>query len=728
MKFYFQLDGMDCGPACLRMILSHYGSYLSPSEAKESSFILKNGVNLLGLKEAANKFGLTATATKLTLEELIKNKNNCPCILYWNKNHFVVLQKIAYNVFTTKYVFHIADPAHGLIKLSEEKFCSVWLNNDNNGIAMFLYPNENYISRIKQKNKQYSIIKTFKYLTPYKSRLFLMFILLFLGTLITLVFPFLTQNLIDKGINAKNVNLIVTIVMAQLSLYVGSLFFDIMRNRIVLYVGTKVSITIISDFLKKMLKLPLKFFDSKMIGDFNQRIADNTRIEEFLTSQSIYTLFSIVNFIVFFWVLWYYNYTILLVYLSLTTLSILWAFYWLKRRKFLDYFRFQYRSENQNNIYELFSGITEMKLNNFENYKCCQWEETQHKLFKLNLKILKIDQLQLSGFDFFNQVKNICVTFLSAIFVVNGKMTLGALLSVSYIIGQMNSPINQLIVFFRSLQDAKLSLDRINEIQEYPNEEYKNFENLNVLNGNSIKIENVSYQYQGPKSPYALQNIDIEIPYGKTTAVVGTSGSGKTTLIKLLLRYFNPTNGTIYYGNQNVLNLSPENLRQNCGIVMQDGYIFSDTIMRNIITCDENPNEEKFKAVVEIANLEQFINSLPLKYNTKIGNGGNQISGGERQRILIARAIYKNPSFLFFDEATNSLDANNERIIVENLQDYYKGRTVVIVAHRLSTVKNADNIVVLDKGRIVEQGTHAELTSLKGKYYELVKNQLELGN
>jgi ATP-binding cassette subfamily B protein len=592
---------------------------------------------------------------------------------------------------------------------------------------MFFARSENFVKRKKEK-KQYSIKSALQYLTPYKSRLVLMFVLLLLGTLITLVFPFLTQNLIDRGITPKDVNFIVAILIAQLALYVGNLTFDILRNWIVLFVGTKVSIKIISDFLKKMLKLPLKFFESKMIGDFNQRIADNERIENFLTSQSIYTLFSFINFIVFFGVLWYYDYTILLAYLVLTTMSLLWAFYWLKKRRFLDYFRFQYRAENQNNIYELFSGVTEMKLNNFEDYKRNEWEKIQYKLFKLNIRVLKIDQLQLSGFEFFNQIKNIFVTFLSAIFVVNGKMTLGELLSVSYIIGQLNSPVNQLISFFRSLQDAKLSLERINEVQEYPNEEKTGYEKLTFENKTSIVLQDVSYQYQGSRSPYALKDINLTIPYGKITAIVGASGSGKTTLLKLLLRFFNATEGAIFYGNQNILDISPENLRNNCGSVMQDGYIFSDTIMRNIITSDENPDEERLKNVIEIANLTKFVEALPLKLNTKIGSSGNQISGGERQRILIARAVYKNPNFLFFDEATNALDANNEKVIVENLQDFYMGKTVVIVAHRLSTVKNADKIVVLNNGQIAEQGNHAELTKLKGAYFELVRNQLELGN
>ena len=558
-----------------------------------------------------------------------------------------------------------------------------------------------------------------------------MFLLLLLGSLLTLVFPYLTQNLIDKGVNAKNLNIITIILLAQLAVFLGTIIIDIIRNWLMLYVGTKISITIISDFLKKILQLPINFFDTKMMGDFNQRIQDNDRIEHFLTSQSLLTFFSIINFSVFFGVLWYYNLKILLVYLFLTILSITWSFYWLKKRKYLDYFKFQFRSENQESIYEIISGVTEMKLNQFENFKRNEWENIQQKLFKINIRILKLDQIQLSGFEFINQIKNILVTFLAATFVVQDKMTLGELLSVSYIVGQMNSPVNQLVVFFRSLQDAKLSLERLDEVQNHPIEEK---ENQNVLtlsqfsNNVGIKFQNLSYQYEGPKSPYVLKDINFKIPHGKITAIVGASGSGKTTLMKLLLKFYQPTQGEIFFNSENINNISPKSLRENCGVVMQDGFIFSDTIERNIATGDEVIDKEKLQNAVKIANIEEFINSLALGYNTKIGASGNGISGGQKQRILIARAVYKNPHYIFFDEATSALDAENEKFIHDNLQQFFKGKTVLIIAHRLSTVKNANQIIVLKNGEIAEIGTHQQLVQNKADYFNLVKNQLELGN
>lgn len=730
MKFYPQHDQMDCGPACLSMVAEFYGKVYGLEYIREETFISREGVSLLGISEASHKIGLESISAKLTVEKLIENKETLPCILHWNQNHFVVLHKISKSLFNKSHVFHIADPAHGKIKLSKEKFENSWLSSDDKGVALFLNPTEEFYNKKTPKKKSLNFNYLLKYLNPYKRQLSIMFLLLLLGSALTLIFPFLTEALIDKGVNAKDLNFIFIILLAQLGLFLGSVFIDVFRNWVMLYIGTHLSITIISDFFKKMLRLPIKFFDTKMMGDFQQRINDNDRIEDFLTSQSLTTFFSIITFSVFFGVLWYYDFKILLVYLILTILSISWSLYWLKKRRILDYFRFQHRSENQESIYEMLNGVTEMKLNQFEDFKIAEWENIQKKLFKLNTRILKLDQIQLSGFEFLNQLKNIVVTFLAATYVVQDKMSLGALLSVSYIIGQMNSPVNQLVGFFRSLQDAKLSMERLNEVQTHPEEEQQGLASLKIEKGKidaGIKLSKLSFQYEGPKSPFVLKDIDILIPQGKVTAIVGASGSGKTTLMKLLLRFYKPTDGTIFYDETNLENISPKSIRENTGVVMQDGFIFSDTIERNIATSDEVINKEKLMTAIRIANINEFIESLPLGTKTKIGAAGNGISGGQKQRILIARAVYKNPHYIYFDEATSALDAENEKIIHDNLQEFFKNKTVMIIAHRLSTVKNADNIIVLKNGKVVEQGNHLQLTSLKGEYFNLVKNQLELG-
>lgn len=733
MKFTPQRDQMDCGPACLSMVASYYGKEYPLEYLRSSSFITRDGVSLLGISEVSEKIGFQVLSAKVSVDELKKQKEVLPSILHWNQNHFVILRKITRNILTKKYSYHIADPAHGTIKLSEDNFKKSWISDEDKGVALFLNPTEDFYSKVPPKKEKASIGYLFSYLKAYRKQLIFMFLLLLAGSGLTLIFPFLTEALIDKGINNNDLDFIYIILLAQLGVFLGSITIEVIRNWLMLYVGTHLSIEIIANFFKKMLQLPIKFFDTKTMGDFNQRIQDNSRIEEFLTSQSITTFFSIITFSVFFAVLWYYDVKILLVYFFLTLISIAWSFFWLKRRKILDYYRFQIRGENQESIYEMLNGVTEMKLNQFENLKIKEWQSIQGKLFKLNIRLLKLDQIQLSGFEFLNQLKNILVTFLAANYVVQGNMTMGMLLSISYIIGQMNSPVNQLVNFFRSLQDAKLSLERLNEVEKHPVEEKEeqkkvNFEDFqeNYLE-KGICLTNLSFQYEGPKSPFVLKDIDLIIPEGKITAIVGASGSGKTTLMKLLLRFYDPIKGEIFYNQNNILELSPKSIRENTGVVMQDGYIFSDTIERNIATGDENIDYERLKHATKIANIEDFIDSLPLNYKTKIGAAGNGISGGQKQRILIARAVYKNPHYIFFDEATSALDAENEKIIHDSLQLFFKGKTVIIIAHRLSTVKNADQIVVLKKGEIVETGNHQELTKTKGEYYSLVKNQLELG-
>ena len=726
MDFIFQHDQMDCGPACLCMVSSFYKKKYSIQYIREISNITRNGVSVLGISEAANKIGLESLPSKLSisvLKDIFRNSN--PCILYWNQRHFVVLYKIS------KKKFYIADPNHGKLKMSEEKFLNSWLSDEKNGVAIFLTPTSEFYKRVVPKKEEISINFLFKYLNPYKKEVLIIFFMLLFTSIITLIFPFLTEALIDKGINKKNLNFITIILISQLTLFFSSMVFSIIQNYIILYMGSHLSINIITDFLKKLLKLSIKYFDKKLIGDFQQRIQDNDRIEEFLTSKSISTFFSIITFSVFFGVLWYYDLKIVLVFLTLTIISIIWSLYWLKKRKILDYYRFQQRGENQGSIHEILDGIIDIKLNQFENYKINKWNDIQIKLLETNTRILKIDQIQSSGFEFINQLKNIIVTFLTATYVVKGNMTLGMLLSISYIIGQINSPINQLISFFRSLQDAKLSLERLNEIKNISPDENTNQKELlvsnDVLSNNrGIFIENLYFQYEGSQSPFVLNNINLHIPEGKITAIVGSSGSGKTTLMKLLLRFYNPSQGRILYNQDNILDISPESIRTHSGIVMQDGYIFSETIERNIAMGDININENLFEKSLKIANLSEFIETLPLKGKTLLNSSGDNISGGQKQRILIARAVYKNPHYILFDEATSALDSENEKIIHNNLKSFFKGKTVLIIAHRLSTVKNADKIIVLRNGHLIEEGSHEKLLEKKSEYFNLIKNQLNL--
>lgn len=733
MKFIPQHDKMDCGPSCLAMITSYYGKEYGLQYLRDHSFISREGVSILAINNAAKKIGFETLATQISVEDL-KNEF-LPCILHWNQNHFVVLTKISNSVFTNKKSFTIADPAHGILKLTEEEFTKSWQKNNDRGIALLLQPTDEFFNSKDIPDQKISLHYLYNYLRPHKKQFIWLSMILLLGTASTLALPILTQKLIDDGVSKKNMGIITYILIAQLAFFAGNIILGIFRNWIMLYVGSRLNISIISDFLKKLMNLPIKFFETKFMGDFNQRIQDHEKIELFLTSNSLVTIFSVFTFSVFFMVLWSYDFRILATYFTLTAISIIWSLYWLKKLKVLDYYRFQEKSENQESIYEIINGISEMKLNQFEEYKRKEWEGIQQKLFKINLRILKVDQIQLSGFDFINQLKNIIVIFLSASFVVHGSMSLGALLSVSYIIGQMNSPIGQLIAFFRSMQEAKLSLSRLNEVQNHPEEEQKNLlplMNEGFIRQNGIErgiyFKNVSFQYEGPQSPYVLKDINLFIPEGKVTAIVGASGSGKTTLIKLLLKFYDATDGEIYFNHANLIEISPKDLRNNCGVVMQDGHIFADSIERNIATSDEIIDDKKMQMALQTANIRSFVDDLPLGLKTKIGASGNGISGGQKQRILIARAVYKNPHFILFDEATSALDAENEKIIHNNLQEFFKGKTVIVIAHRLSTVKNADQIIVLKQGSIVEQGTHESLVKKKSDYFNLVKNQLELGN
>jgi ATP-binding cassette subfamily B protein len=738
MKFIPQYNIMDCGPACLAMIANEYGKKYTLKYLREKSFLTREGVSLLGISEAAQNIGFEVITAKINLEELLDLPR--PCILHWKQNHFVVLEQVKgfrkekksiKSLFKREIRFKIADPSYGFIYLKEKEFLKYWISDGNDGVGLFLNPTDEFYKQSPPTENKINTKYLVDLLKEHKKQFSWMFLCLLLANLINISFPFLTQTLIDKGIAHKNLSIIQLILFSQISLFLGLMTVEMTRNWIVLKVGTVISIKIISDFLAKLMSLPISFFDTKIIGDFTQRIQDNERIESFLTSQSLVTIFSMISFCTFFAILGYYDYTILFVYLFLTIIAIFWSAYFLKKRSILDFYRFQLKSENQSAFYEIINGAAEMKLNHFQNFKNKEWQEIQQRLYKINTRVLKLQQFQTGGFEIINQIKNIIVTYIAASTVVNGHMSLGELMAVSFILGQMISPLNSITTFFYSFQDAKLSLERLSEVQNHNEEENEKLISLpkaNLNSKNGIQFKNISFQYVGPKSPYILKNINLFIPEGKITAIVGSSGSGKTTLMKLLLKFYEPTHGELLFNSENINNISPKNLRENCGVVMQDGFIFSDTIERNIATGDEIINRERLEKAVKIANIQGFIEALPFKYKTKIGASGNGISGGQKQRILIARAVYKNPHYIFFDEATSALDAENEKIIHDNLQEFFKRKTVVVIAHRLSTVKNADQIIVIKNGEIVETGNHQELVYNKANYFNLVKNQLELGN
>jgi len=752
--FYQQHDAMDCGATCLRMVAKYYGKNYSLETLREKTYINREGVSLLGISEAAEKIGFRTLGVHLTFEQLLEAP--LPCIVHWRQSHFVVVydirvtrdkrdalhvtrdDEVGENVtrngsrVTKKGVVRVADPGHGLIDFTIEEFCNSWISNkkegEDEGIALLFELSPDFYAVEDEKQDKTKFKFVLQYLRPYKKLIVQLFMGMLVGTGLQLIFPFLTQSIVDYGIGNSNLNFVVLILVAQLTLYVAQTAVEFIRSWILLHITTRINISIISDFLFKLMKLPLGFFDTKMIGDIMQRIGDHHRIENFLTSSTLNTLFSLVNFIVFTCVLAFYNLKLLAVFLVASILYVLWVLIFLKKRRDLDFKRFAQASSEQSNLYQLITGMQEIKLNNCEKQKRWDWENIQAKLFKISIKGLALSQYQQTGAFFINETKNILISFFSAYSVIKGDMTLGMMMAVQYIMGQLNSPITQFIAFIQSAQDAKISLERLGEIHNREDEEKDEDAKITIFPADrSIYINNLSFRYN-PLSSEVLQNVNLVIPEGKITAIVGMSGSGKTTLVKLMLGFYPPTSGDIKVGDVKLENISHKMWRDKCGAVMQDGFIFSDTIAKNIAVGVEFIDKHQLFHATKVANIQDLLEELPLAYNTKIGQEGTGISQGQRQRILIARSVYKNPEFIFFDEATNALDANNEKVIMENLNEFFEGKTVVVVAHRLSTVKNADNIVVLERGRIVEQGTHKELTKLKGIYYELVKNQLELGN
>lgn len=726
MKYVRQLDSMQCGVACLSMICNHYGKNISVRTLSTICFASNEGVSLKGLSEAATLLGFNTYSCRVSISDL--SESNIPCILHWNQKHFVVLYKIRNNHY------YIADPGRGEIIYSEEEFKKYWISTivdgKDMGIALFLNPEPTFYQKIEDEtNTPRSFSFLFSYVKQYRKYFGQIVLGLLVGCVLQLIFPFLTQAIVDIGITHKSINFIWLILLGQIMLTFSRSIIDFIRRWLLLHISMRINISFVSDFFIKLLKLPMSFFDTKLMGDLLQRISDHSRVENFLTKELLSITFSILSFIIFGIVLCVYDKLIFCVFLLGSLIYGAWLMVFIKRRRVLDYEIFDKQAKNNNYTYQFITSMQEIKLQDCEQRRRWEWEDVQTELFEVQMKGLKLQQTQEAGSIFINEVKNIVITVLSATAVINGEMTLGMMLAVQYIIGQLNSPVEQLMSFIYTIQDVKIGLERINEVHLNDNEENNN-RRITILNNDeySITFSDVAFKYDPHALNNTIENINFNIPQGKVTAIVGASGSGKTTLIKLMLGYYPVGNGNIKIGESNISEINLKWWRRQCGVVMQDGVIFSESIARNIAVDDGEIDKERLVKAAEIANIHDYIMSLPLKYNTKIGRDGVGLSQGQKQRILIARAVYKNPQFIFLDEATNALDAKNERAIVENLNEFYKGRTVVVVAHRLSTVKNADQIVVLDAGKVVEVGDHNTLIAKHGTYYNLVKNQLELGN
>jgi len=738
---------MDCGPTCLRMVAKYYGKSYSLQYLRSQSYITREGVSMLGISEAAENIGFRTRGYRLTWEEL-RDEVPLPCIVHWKQRHFVVVYAIKKKPppglplrgrrkragGKGGAIVHVADPALGkLLTYSKDEFLNCWLSTktegEKEGAALLLEPTPDFYKQEDEEKGKLKFMYLLGYLLPYKKYIIQLGLGMLTGSIISMIFPFLTQSVVDYGIANSDLAFIFMVLVAQMVLTFGQTANSLIRSWIMLHVTTRVSISLITDFLIKLMKLPIAFFDVKMIGDVMQRIQDHNRIQSFLTKSLIDILFAVLTLVIYAFIMASYHLGILGIFFIGSVLYVGWVLLFLKKRREIDYKRFQQSSANKNNLVQLVNGMQEIKLNACEKQKRWEWESIQARLYRVSIKGLALNQNQQIGATFINQAKDLFISFLSAKAVVTGDMTLGMMMAVQYIIGQLNAPIQQFIGFTQQAQDAKISLERLGEIHDREDEEKPEDGKIRDIPPNAgIELKNVMFQYEGPHSEKVLKKINLDIPANKVTAIVGTSGSGKTTLIKLLLGFYEPVKGKITLNGTDLKRYSETNWRKRCGVVMQEGYIFSESIAGNIGVMDDLPDAEKIEQSVNTANIGDFIDTLPLRYNTQIGTQGHGLSTGQKQRILIARAVYKNPDYIFFDEATNALDAKNERVIMENLDRFFQGRTVVVVAHRLSTVKKADQIVVLEKGQIVEKGTHKELVAKRGAYYHLVKDQLELGN
>ena len=729
MRFpaYRQLDSMDCGSTCLRIVSKYYGKFYSAATMRERCVTTREGVSLLGISDAAESIGFRTISVKLTFRQLC-DEVPLPCIVHWNQRHFVVVYKIR------KGKVYVSDPAAGLLVYDAGKFCKSWLSTENGentpcGIALLLEPTPAfYDEQDEHDTPRVGWRFMLRYLKPHTRYIVQLLLGMLLGSVLSLILPFITQEMVDTGIGTHNLHFVVVLLIAQVALVIGQTANSLIRSWLMLHISTRVSVSLITDFLGKLMRLPIAFFDSKKLGDILQRIGDHSRIQSFLTGSLLSIVIAVVTFIVYGCIMAGYNWKILAIFLVGSALYVAWVLLFLRQRKKLDYMRFQEAANNQSHLVQLISGMQDIKLNHCEKQKRWEFERIQARLFKINIRGLSLGQAQQVGGLFIEQTKNVLISFLAAASVINGDITLGMMTAVQYIIGQLNAPVAQFITFVQDTQDAKISLERLGEIHQKEDEEPASLrKRTDIPSDADIVLRDVSFQYEGAHSEKVLNGINLTIPHNRITAIVGSSGSGKTTLLKLLLGFYPPAEGEVFVGGVPLRQLSDSAWRSRCGVVMQEGFIFSDSIENNIAVSDEVPDRRRVEQAAAVANIGDWIQALPLGYNTQIGMDGHGLSTGQKQRLLIARAAYKNAPYLFFDEATNSLDANNERTIMDNLNRLFRGKTVVIVAHRLSTVRNADNIVVLDHGQIVESGSHTDLVARQGCYYRLIKNQLELG-
>jgi ATP-binding cassette subfamily B protein len=723
LPFFKQPEAMDCGPTCLKMVVGYYGKTFPLQYFRRICSLTRQGTTLAGLTQAAEQLGFKTLAAEVPFDKLIQ-KIPLPCILHWEKGHYVVLHHT-----TPRYV-HIADPAlDGKVKLNRADFLKAWEIEEGSakGRVLLLEPTDTFYNTAEMDDHTASLWSLTRYLKVHRKTLLPVVFSLLLASGFSLAIPLLTQLIVDKGINAKNTNLLLLICIGQLMLFSGRMLMDFIRARWLFKIGAKTSIIMLKEFLARLMRLPFSFFDNRQAGDNMQRVTDNQRVEDFLTSSLIGFVMSLITLVVLGGVLLYYNWQIFSIFLLGAVLSFAWSNSFKQRRKIIDQKKFKVLSANQQLLLEIFYAMQEIKLTGSEEEKKELWEGLQDRSYGLKLESLQLDQLMQGLGSFINEIKNVLITYTAAMLVIHGHITLGGMLAITYICGQLNAPIVQIIEFVRVSQNTRFILQRMEEVHQEPEEDFEVDETVLPEQPAEIRLQNVAFQYGSRNMPFVLNNINLTIPAGKVTAIVGMSGSGKTTLIKLLLKFYQTTRGGITIGDQSIEQLHARQWRQRCGVVMQDGYIFMDTIANNIYVGAAEKDQERLYKAAELANMHDFFLSMPFGYSTVVGKDGYGLSEGQKQRLLIARLIYRNPAYIFLDEATNSLDANNELTIVNNLNQFFKNKTVLIVAHRLSTVKNADQIVVLHNGELVEIGTHESLVGARGSYYNLIKNQLELG-